>query len=761
MPYESTSIASITAKFLFGANVCPDRKCDDEPEASKNSSGREKGFPIPAVEALNHHTKAIDKVWAKELYEIRKEDREAILDEMHGVRSRSIPETRERIRWALDGMEKEISSKVLSSSAAASPSATTTLVAGHLEAVENLRSAYVASPEFRIRFLRTEFYDIARAALRYFRCLNYLLSLFGAVALERPLKLSDLSKREISILESGRVQSLLSRDTMGRRIYLVFASNLFSYSMRERFRVETYVIFGVMAEDEETQLHGAVGIVLFDLKGNGLSDININETTTTKRTCEPSGEERRGQRSINATIATAGNESLWAAWGTNEKKVFKRYSGKRFADSKMYGERVLAEPIRWSSIQICMPNERVYRILKAFVLNCIPSNYRALTRVHTGSHLECTYELCQFGIPVRDVPGCISSKGSTIMIKSNSVAKFLKARTAIDAYREEHSKHLGEGCYRSSARDTDAASGDETDTVAPEAPQPPPVQLLPTKDSCMGTDCPGSNCVVVGDRVAYNYPRNVDFREYLQFKEQQYLDISGDIASPPQPITIASAFPFSGTFSFDSTLDAATNNNKAEPLLRLNVEVLDQMIDELFFSQSDMTTAGGDNNAVESSSVPSLTNGRQRKGIKFATYDREARWYRYIDPIRNESDRIELRKRISQTMRDDRKRTIKNNNKISQYQATAFGEGEPPFSRDEPMLSPTAFTQGEKFLGSGRMERGITTSSSINFGVDGGWNSWNSSPGVFDFCTNHVSSARDDEFDLTKRFKTSHNFKKG
>ena len=72
---------------------------------------------------------------------------------------------------------------------------------GHIYGTTILKSNYITSNEFRLKFLRCEFFDITKACIRYCKNLNLVYELFGDVALLRPLQINDLSKREIQHLK--------------------------------------------------------------------------------------------------------------------------------------------------------------------------------------------------------------------------------------------------------------------------------------------------------------------------------------------------------------------------------------------------------------------------------------------------------------------------------------------------------------------------------------------------------------------------------
>jgi len=344
-----------------------------------------------------------------------------------------------------------------------------------------------------------------------------------------------------------------------------------AYSMWERQRVETYLIFGVLGEDPETQKHGAVCIMMtFDLK------VGMPEKSENKNSSKNEG--------LKIPFSSTG-------WNKEETKIWNQFLGRNLQHRMRYKERTLAAPVRWSASHFCMQDERIYHVIRAVIVAMMPSNIRSCLRTLTGSYLECIYQLQQFGIPIKDIPGP-SAKG--ILVKTKTLARFIKCRATIDDFRKDA----------------------DPDTFA---------------FTCPGTDCPGSNCVVFGDRMTYSYQANVTFRDYLRSKEQ-LLSMPEEQQAPPQPQA--------PTFLF------GTKSKQ-----KLDAKFLDEIIDELCGMSIETTRE-------ESKLEEEVQEGR----FRFATYDKDAGWYRYIDPLRDDEDRKELRKRISQTMRDDRKRMLKSSN---------------------------------------------------------------------------------------------------
>lgn len=506
---------------------------------------------MPPEETANTMTRNIEKLVAKELYLMKKEKREAIFDELHGVRSRAVKETPERVNSSLEAFKEEI--QILCNSRRKTTDTDINgikrpLQRAHIRAVV-LDSNYVTAPEFRIRFLRTEFFDVKKAVARYCRYLNYLWDFFGDVALLRQICFSDLSKQETKYLKGGQMQCLLSRDKIGRRIFAVFG--IYNVPVRERARVEAYLSFAAISDDETTQITGAVCLNFFSFGEDSIIKFDLDE-----------------------------------------RRIIQKVT--------------MACPIRYTALHFCMPDEPVYYFFKTIVHSLLPPVMRAAMRVHTGSPLECNYALCQFGIPVDDIP-----KSVTGNIKNKSIQKFLKARTAIEEYRKQRCKLLNVNYVTKAMEDELVAAAEEVLRSQPSLPPPLPSltwqrleMLNGFPPSCPGTDSPSLDCIVFGDRVTYRHPPNVKFREYLQGKRHTQEQRKAEYRQQH-------------------------GKEKRQKERIFSAEFLDEIIDE----------------------VP------RALGYRFANYDKDVGWYAYI-PATTPQNRQELRKKISQLMRDERKREI-------------------------------------------------------------------------------------------------------
>eukprot|EP00535_Pseudo-nitzschia_heimii_P003665 CAMPEP_0197192918 /NCGR_PEP_ID=MMETSP1423-20130617/26047_1 /TAXON_ID=476441 /ORGANISM="Pseudo-nitzschia heimii, Strain UNC1101" /LENGTH=547 /DNA_ID=CAMNT_0042645935 /DNA_START=131 /DNA_END=1774 /DNA_ORIENTATION=+ len=302
-----------------------------------------------------------EREWARELYEMNSDMREDVNYELHGVRSRAIPEDQTSLSEALRLFQIEIDTKIPPAEKQA-----------YIRAVVGLKSNYVQTSEFRLRFLRAERFDIRKAAIRFCRALDYLVQSFGEQALLRQLFLSDLSKEEERFLRKGFKQILPSRDRFGRRLLVHFGSYGHEYSFKVRSKVVTYLCFGVLAEDLTTQRNGVVSMGFFSV-------------------------------------------------GDNDLLILERKGFHQFFD---------AVPLRWSGFHLCMLKNSAFKMLKGLFLRIIPKDMRRITRVHFGTSLECEYSLRCFGIPIEDIPRTCTGK-----IKTKFLVKWVKIRTAMDDHR--------------------------------------------------------------------------------------------------------------------------------------------------------------------------------------------------------------------------------------------------------------------------------------------------------------------------------------
>lgn len=172
---------------------------------------------------------AVDNMLSQEVQKLSFQDRLAVQEEIHGVRSVSISEeTPELFQTGLANLEQELA-KI--SSKPAFDEAQTLHVPSHQQA----GNKFVNGTDFRLRFLRADLFDAKKAAARLVKYLEVGLELFGQFALERPIHISDMTREEMELFRLGYQQLCPFPDRIGRRVIAYIGDfGIRYYSLRLR-----------------------------------------------------------------------------------------------------------------------------------------------------------------------------------------------------------------------------------------------------------------------------------------------------------------------------------------------------------------------------------------------------------------------------------------------------------------------------------------------------------------------------------------------
>jgi len=296
-----------------------------------------------------------EAVLANDLNKMTVDERDFVYDDVHGVRSLPVEERNpSRMMESLDQMDRSVN-RLLEPNMVAFRKAIT------------LDSQYVLRDRlFRIRFLRADEFDAAKAARRFLNYLEFSYEIFGDVALMRPIRFDDLTKDEQNILREGSQQLLPCRDRSGRRI-LVRMGNMRSPDERQYnsslLRISLYMM-QVLASDEKTQQLGCVMVFT-----TGELD-RLSGTEETRFLLEPNIKDN-----IRKFIATF--------------------------------------PVRVSALHFCMPDTLPYQMAATALTLIAPSIMRVRVRKHMGSQTEYRYSLMSFGIPGDQLPITASGRIKT------------------------------------------------------------------------------------------------------------------------------------------------------------------------------------------------------------------------------------------------------------------------------------------------------------------------------------------------------------
>mmetsp|Transcript_1263 Transcript_1263/g.2683 ORF Transcript_1263/g.2683 Transcript_1263/m.2683 type:complete len:456 (-) Transcript_1263:242-1609(-) len=207
--------------------------------------------------------------------------------------------------------------------------------------------SYVNTEGFRLRFLRLEFFNARKAALRIVKFLDVASELFGEFALERPIRLSDFPSHEMQFIRKGQLQFLPFRDRSGRRVMTIFLTETYELLPPEvKAKIFLYLTWTAGIE-EDTQRLGLVYLLWFD------STLDVS------------------------------------------------FDMERYKLAAKLRELVT---VRTCSVHICAPPKPIFQWGLYVMTFQISRKNRAKVTVHLGSPTELKYKVQTFGIPADEIP---------------------------------------------------------------------------------------------------------------------------------------------------------------------------------------------------------------------------------------------------------------------------------------------------------------------------------------------------------------------
>lgn len=166
----------------------------------------------------------VDSYIAQALNTLSIKERDEVYSEMHGV-NEVVDETPGLLQEKLQALDKALQTlKDTHPKAAAYRMAIANPVTYSLSNYD--------SPKLRIKFLRAESFNVAKAADRIILFYDLKLFLFGPCRLCEDITLDKLSKDDIASLNAGYIQQLPVRDRAGRAIQ-IFLSKFQKYAKPE------------------------------------------------------------------------------------------------------------------------------------------------------------------------------------------------------------------------------------------------------------------------------------------------------------------------------------------------------------------------------------------------------------------------------------------------------------------------------------------------------------------------------------------------
>jgi len=395
-----------------------------------------------------------DKLFAKALTNLSFHDRTTIEDEIHGVSCIAVEETPDLLESSLIHFELELHR--IDSKPAYDKAQELLLLSSNPFSI----CCYINDNNFRLRFLRCELFDVRKAVERYIKYLDFVAEVYGEYALQRPIRMSDLTNEEIKFLRTGKTQLLPYPDRCGRRIIVFPSTNqLDEVPKKSMLKVGFYI------------LNACVGGC--DTTNNDFNNIECH---------------RKGLIIISFVHLNSDTVS--------------KFNLKLIKD-KLSAQMMIAQaiPIRMVGNHVCYPNTQAYRV-RGKVVGMANSVWNSRTKIHLGNPIEWRYALQGYGIPTEIIPST-----DTGTIKLDNWKKWIKLKT----YSEQLYISRSE-----SGRDdgSDSTSGSVSTTLASTSTIKPMNSIV---------ECPGSHDVIFrkGKTMMY-HPGNVLFQNIIESRIQEH-----------------------------------------------------------------------------------------------------------------------------------------------------------------------------------------------------------------------------------------------
>mmetsp|Transcript_20998 Transcript_20998/g.43231 ORF Transcript_20998/g.43231 Transcript_20998/m.43231 type:complete len:475 (+) Transcript_20998:260-1684(+) len=296
----------------------------------------------------------VDQLLSRELASLDVQGREAILEEVHGVRCITPEETPLLLETSLARFNEELESIHMKPAFDRSQELASPRV-----------PSYVNTDEFRLRFLRCELFDAKKASARMCRFLDTLMELFDGKEelLLRPPRILDFSKTECAVLKSGNLQLLPYRDRSGRRILTVAIDLSLALDFVMTAKILYYFML-VASESVESQRRGLVKV---------LYPSNFSEDPLSLL---PTREHQRLAAKMNASF-----------------------------------------PIRLVAMHICHPDTFFFRLFRAILIVTKYGDTKFRVVSHYGLYTEWQYQLMGYGIPIDLLPISPTGNIKTLMLQ--------------------------------------------------------------------------------------------------------------------------------------------------------------------------------------------------------------------------------------------------------------------------------------------------------------------------------------------------------
>jgi len=303
----------------------------------------------------------VDGILSRELLRLSLQDRNAINEEIHGVQTFAPKESPEMLAQALIDIDTEIC-KIQDKDA--------------FHRSQQFPKTYVNSADFRLKFLRSNLFDVELAAKNMVGYLELISELYGDFALRRQIEMSDFSREEMQFFRVGHIQLLPYRDRSGRRILASVGGFGIHAALVTRVKILIYIMLAA-SEDLETQRQGITSVIWPGTKlpqGDTVNNIKLDRIFFMKRVYENI-------------------------------------------------------PLRTAAQHYCMPPTPFFKVMKALFIMSMPDHVKRM-KFHVGVNVELQYSVKSYGIPVELIP--LTDSGN---IKTTYLKQWIKLRRMIEVMK--------------------------------------------------------------------------------------------------------------------------------------------------------------------------------------------------------------------------------------------------------------------------------------------------------------------------------------
>ena len=321
---------------------------------------------------------AINHILSRELLKLSITDRSAIQEEIHGVQCLALRESPELLQKGLELFEIELE-KIPLKSAYEECRVRTMLYRDEED------SCYALQDSFKLRFLRVELFDAAKAAQRFVNYLEFVRESWGAdIFLTRLIRFSDFTKAEMKLFRKGYFQVLPFRDHCGRRVLTLLGGFEPGVDPTMRAKILFYMTDVLTRNNIESQQTGLVVI---------------------------------------------GEAYMWSPGDSGSRdKHSKSFLSFPHPQEGVHHIRRLFDSManRLIAVHNCWPDRPAFRIISKLltIYGVSGSTQRLRLKFHVGDELEMRYRLKSYGIPIELLP--ITDTGSIKLINHNHWIKTRK-----------------------------------------------------------------------------------------------------------------------------------------------------------------------------------------------------------------------------------------------------------------------------------------------------------------------------------------------